>query len=570
MQKYSKLFGKTLKEAKKDMKFPSHKLLYRGGFVRELAAGRLEFLPLGFRVWSNIIKLIDEEMIKIGSQRMAIPLLQPIEFWKKTNRDQAWKGLLMTVEDSRGAEFALSATGEGVVTEMVAAEQPSYKDLPIIIHQTIAKFRDETRARGGLLRAREFEMKDAYSYHVDEEDFMKTYQDFHQAYSTICKRLQLPFYAVIADNGALGGDYSHEFQVPCETGEDQIVKCSKCEYAANVEMAKFKRLEVNKEEEVKKMQIDDQKWEDAQSIQDMVDCYKRPANNMIKTVVFKRPDGGLVLGVVTGDLGVNSNKLAKAVGESALEKAEKADLDSIGAIGGAVHAWGYEEYADKVTFVVDESIVKAKNLYGGYKTKTTDPHFVNYGRDFKHKIEADIAEPADGATCSECGGSLQLIRTIEFGHIFKYDHFYTEHHNGFFTDKEGNKKLMYSGAYGIGIGRTIATTVEIHHDEKGIIWPKSIAPYQVHFVTLAEENNKQAEEVINEIEKLGLEVLWDERDTTAGEKFADADLIGIPIRVVLSKRSLEAGGFEVKVRSEKDSKVVSKADLLKFIKKFYA
>ncbi|NCT55396.1 proline--tRNA ligase [bacterium] len=570
MQKYSKLFGKTRREAKKDMKFASHKLLYRAGFIRELAAGRLEFLPLGYRVWSNIIKLIDSEMTAIGSQRMAIPLLQPIEFWKKTNRDEAWKGLLMTVEDSKGAEFALSATGEAVVTEMVGAEQPSYKDLPIIIHQTIAKFRDEKRPRGGLLRAREFVMKDAYSYHADEKDFMKTYQDFYEAYSSICKRLELPFYAVIADNGALGGDYSHEFQIPSKSGEDRIVKCTKCDYAANIEMAEFVKEEINKNEEIKELEITDQKWEEAQSIKQMTEFYKRPESNMIKTVAFKRKDGRLVLAVLTGNLEVNSSKLAKAVGESELEKAEKKDLDNIGAIAGALHAWGYEEHADKITYVVDESIVKSKNLYGGNKTKTTDPKFVNYGRDFKHKIEADIADPGEGSICTKCGGKLSLIKSIELGHIFKYDHFYTEKHNGYFVNKEGNKKLMFSGAYGIGIGRTLATTVEIHNDEMGIIWPKSITPFHIHFVTLAEDNNKQAGEVIKKIENEGFEVLWDERDTGAGEKFADADLIGLPIRVVLSKRSLEAGGYEVKLRSEKESKILKEEDLIEFIKAFYS
>nr|MBP9690881.1 proline--tRNA ligase [Candidatus Woesebacteria bacterium] len=388
---YSRLFGKTLREPRSDMKLASHKLLYQAGFVRELSAGRYEYLPLGFIVWQKIIAIIDEEMKAIGSQRISIPLLHPMDIWKKTNRDKAWGNLLMKLNDARDAEFALSATGEGVITEMVIAQNPSYRDLPIVLHQTINKFRDEMRVRGGLLRLREFTMKDAYSYNATEEDFMKTYEDFYKAYCIICDRLKLKYRAVIADSGALGGDYSHEFQIECEAGEDEIITCDTCDYAANIEKAEFTREKINQDEKVKEYVVVDQKWEEARSIQDMVKFYERPASNMIKTIVFKRPDGRLVLGVVTGNLDVNPTKLAHAVGENELLQAEKEDLDAIGAIAGAVHAWGYDEHKDKITFVVDASIVEARNLLGGFKTKTNDPRNVNYGRDFKHDIEADIA-----------------------------------------------------------------------------------------------------------------------------------------------------------------------------------
>lgn len=525
--------------------------------MRELSSGRYEFLPLGFKVWQKLVGLIDEEMEKIGSQRMSIPLLQPMEYWKKSNRDKAWGSSLMKIHDARGAEFALSATGEGIVTEMVSATSPSYKDLPIILHQTINKFRDEIRVRGGILRSREFTMKDAYSYHETEEDLMKTYQDFYNAYARICERLGLTYYAVEADSGALGGDYSHEFQIPCEDGEDTIAVCTKCNYSANVEKARFAREKVNENEEIKEMEVIGQDWNEARTIQQMTQFYHRPANNMIKSVAFKRSDGRLVIAVVTGDLEVSAVKLAHAVGEGELEKATDEDLALIGVLSGALHAWGYEEFKEKVVFVVDQSIIVAKNLYGGNKLQTTDPQFVNYGRDFEHEIEADIAQPYKGARCAECGGELDLIRTIEFGHIFKYDHFYTKHHDAFFIDKDGTQKLMYMGAYGIGIGRAMATVVESHHDEKGIIWPLEIAPYTVHLVGLNLDDDtikSRVGKVYQGLVSAGVEVLFDDRvEVSPGEKFADADLIGIPYRVVVSKKTGDQ--IEVKRRNQSDAKL---------------
>ncbi len=561
---YSRLFGKTIREPRSDMKLASHKLLYQAGFVSELSAGRYEYLPLGFIVWQKIINIIDEEMKAIGSQRMSIPLLHPMDIWKKTNRDKAWGNLLMKLEDARGSEFALSATGEGVITEMVNAQNPSYRDLPIVLHQTINKFRDEMRVRGGLLRLREFTMKDAYSYNASEEDFMKTYHDFYKAYGIICDRLELEYRAVIADSGALGGDYSHEFQIECEAGEDEIITCEKCDYAANIEKAEFVREKINQDEELKEMKIVDQKWEEAQSIQEMVQFYGKPANNMIKTIVYKRSDGRLVLGVVTGNLAVNPIKLAHAVGENELTQAEKKDLDSIGAIAGAVHAWGYEEHKDNITFVVDHSILEARNLFGGFKTKTNDPRHVNYGRDFKHEIEADIADPYDGAQCTKCAGNLKRTRTIEFGHIFKYDHFYTEKHDGFFTDRDGSKKLMYMGAYGIGIDRAIATIVEKHHDDKGIIWPTQVAPYLVHLIGLDLQDSvikAKVEKLYHQLLDAGIEVLYDDREEArAGEKFANADLIGNPIRLVISKRTEDK--IEWKKRNEKENELISADEVM--------
>lgn len=563
--KYSRLFGKTVRKAKSDMVKPSHQLLYRGGFIRELSSGRYEFLPLGFRVWRKVVDLVDNQMKKIGSQRFSIPILQPIEIWKKTNRDSAWGPELMRIKDRNESEFALSATGEGVVTEMVAETRPSYKDLPIVVHQFIIKLRDEMRARGGLLRTREFVMKDAYSFNRTEEEFMKTYEDFWKAYGRIAQLLGLEYYACIADSGALGGDYCHEFQVPCESGEDQIAVCKECNYAANLEKAEFERKEINNEEEVldyKTVELP----ENVKTIKDLIQHYDMPAERFIKNVVYTTKDKKFIIATVPGHLDINKIKLERVVGETELEKAEAEDLVKIGTKPGYVHSWGYEKHKDNITFVADLSIPKAKNLYGGFKTETTDPQNVNYGRDFEADIVADIADPYEGAKCKKCGGKLEIIRTIEYGHIFKYDHFYTKHHDGYFTDEDGKKKLMYMGAYGIGIGRAIAATVEIHHDQDGIIWPITIAPFQVHLITLGEEKEiiKKSERLYNKLEENNIEVIWDKReDVSAGIKFSDSDLIGIPIRIVVSKRSFENGGYEIKRRDKSNSDIISEENALK-------
>lgn len=564
MQKYSKLFGKTVREARTGMQAASHKLLYRAGFIRELSAGRYELLPLGFKTFQKIIDLIDEEMSLIGSQRVAIPLLQPIDIWKKTNRDNVWGSELMRIKDAREAEFALSATGEGVITEMVAETNPTYKELPIVVHQFIAKFRDEKRPRSGLIRVREFVMKDAYSYNTTEEDFMQTYQDFYDSYSRICEKLGLEYYACIADSGALGGDYCHEFQIPCEAGEDYIVLCDKCKYAANTEKAEFKREISNPDEELKPYE-EVPLPEKVEKIRDLVEHYKMPEDRFIKNVMYKAANGKLIIATVTGNLEVNSKKLAALVNMGELELATDEDLASIGTKTGYVHSWGYEEHKDKIIFVADESITLAKNLYGGRKTATTDPINVNYGRDFKSDLIGDIAEPSDGAICAKCGGKLKKIKTIEFGHIFKYDHFYTKHHDGYFVDKNGEKKLMYMGAYGIGIERAMAIAVESHHDEKGIIWPESIAPYDIHLITLGKSLDDEAKALIDQIEQeTNLEILWDEREEASpGEKFADADLIGIPLRLVLSDISKSKGGVEYKKRTSSEVEIISTEELMK-------
>ena len=557
--RYSHLFGKTTKSVSKDVKATSHRLLVQGGFIRQIAAGRYAFLPLGYRVWEKIMNIIEKEMAAIGSQRMSTPILHPIEIWQATNRDTAFGDEMYLVEDHHGSTFAIGATAEGLMTELVKSFQPSYKDLPYYIHQFAGKFRDEKRPRGGLLRVREFVMKDAYSFDKSEKDLKITYQKFYEAYLKIAEQLGLKVSPVLAHSGAIGGDYNHEFIVESEMGEGEAFLCDKCDYAAHKERAEFTREEVNRDEVVKDMEIVPLEWEKATTIKSMVAHYGKPANNMIKTVVFKSTDGRLVLGVMTGDLEVSEVKLAKAVGESHLEKATSKDLDSIGAIAGAVHAWGYEDHKDRITFVADYSIVKAKNLIGGFKTQDTDPINVNYGRDFKADVESDISEAYEGSKCPNCkAGTLKKIRGIEWGHCFKLDQFYSKPHNACFTDKDGTDKPFWMGSYGIGLGRSISTIVEMHNDKNGIVWPETVSPFQVHLQGLNLDDKsvkKKAEETYQVLLKEGIEVLYDDRENvSAGEKFADADLIGIPWRVVISQKT--GPQLEMKRRNEVKAKMV--------------
>ena len=561
--RYSKLFGKTVRDAPSEAISISHKLLYKAGYIRELTAGRYEILPLGFRVMEKIVRIIEEEMQKVGSQRVATPFLHPKEIWQKTGRDEVWGKDLLTVKDQRNEqEFTLSATGEGLFTEMVKNFVPSYKDLPILIHQFTQKFRNEKRPRGALLRLREFVMKDAYSFDADEESFKKTYWNFYNSYLAIAKRFDLDVLPVEADNGALGGDYSHEFMVEADFGEDKIVRCESCDYSANVEKAEFVRQPSTEREEIKDFETVDLPPEVA-TIKELVAHYKMPADRFIKNVVYKTSSGKIIIATLTGDLEVNEKKLQRALKiADDLETATKEDLASFGAKTGFVHSWGYTD--KRITYVVDESIVKSRNLYGGYKMETTDPINVNYPRDFKADTVADLASAPDGALCARCQkGKLNLTRAIEFGHVFSYGTFYSKPHEGYFIDRDGSRKLLLMGAYGIGVERTMAIIVETHFDGQGIIWPEVVAPYKYHLIEIKKEKGERrtrGEEVYKKLTEAGQDVLWDDREeVSTGQKFADADLIGCPIRLVVSEKT--GGKIEYKKRNSQDVKLISLSEL---------
>ncbi len=554
MQRYSKLFGRTVREAPTEAVAASHKLLHQAGFVRESTAGRYYFLPLGRRVEQKIVGIIREEMNKAGAQELITPVLHPLELWKETNRTTSVGFELMIIEDRRGASFVLGGTAEEMIIDVVRKFQISYKDLPFNVYQFSSKFRDELRARGGLLRVREFIMKDAYSFDVDEKSFRREYKNMWGTYEQIFDRLGLQAIPVEADNGYIGGDYSHEFVVESQAGESRYFISDDGSYAAHEDVARCKREEVNRHEKEKPLEIIKQpEW--VQTMEDNEKHYGLPRSRFLKNVVYKnRANGEIIIVVVRGDLEVNKTKLEKvlkATGE--LEDATSEDLKLLGTKTGYVHSWGHKG----ARYIGDISLTSVKNFIGGQKEEKTDSVNVNYGRDFTCEMLLDIALAKDGFFTEDGKQRLHEKKGIEVGNIFQLGYHYTSlMDNAVFTDADGEKKKFYMGCYGIGVGRTLATIVEKYHDEKGILWPEAVAPYDVHFITLGEEHEKEAEKIIRVLEKDGKEVLWDDRDdVSAGVKFADADLIGIPVRIVLSDKSLKAGGVEVKRRGEEKGEV---------------
>ncbi len=560
----SQLFGKTAKEERKDASLTSHRLLLKAGFIRESVAGRYFFLPLGMRVHNNITDIVREEMNRAGAQEMVSPVLHPLELWQETNRDNAGNFGLMMVEDKRGAKFALGGTAEEMFVDVVRKFQISYKDLPFNIYQFSQKFRDEKRARGGLLRVREFVMKDAYSFDRDTEAFAETYARMAEAYTTIFARMGLTTKKVLADNGYIGGEYCHEYVVDCAIGEGRYLQTKDGSYCAHEDVAEIRLIPMNPDEEVRPLKtIDQPAW--VKSMEDCEKHYGEPRWRFLKNVVYKRIDtGALIIAGIRGDLEVNKTKLEKVVDAiELLEEADEEDLARLGTKPGYVHSWGHE-----ATYVADHSLKTVHNFIGGQKEETTDTIDVNYGRDFTADIEADIVLAQEGHE-SPYGKVLTEARGIEGGNIFQLGtHYSGKMHDAVYQDEDGSFKPYYMGCYGIGIGRTLATVVEIHHDARGMIWPRSIAPFDVHLVSLAREEatREEADALYRDLSSTGIEVLYDDRDLRAGEKFADSDLIGIPTRLIVSEKSNAEVGYEVVDRATGEVSRIPKAALIKTLK----
>lgn len=563
--KYSKIFGKTVREDSKDIKLTSHKLLFKAGFIRESVAGRYYFLPLGNLVRQKIIDVIRNELNQKGAQEILSPGLQPLDLWKETKRVASSNFELITVKDRRGAEFALGGTAEEMIVDLVRKFQISYKDLPFNIYQFSTKNRDEIRARGGLIRTREFTMKDGYSFHASSEDFEKEYMQMWEAYSNIFKKLGLEAVAVPADNGYFGGDYCHEFDVVCEAGESKFFASEDGKYVAHEDVAVFRIEDKNVDSDLLELQqVDAQR---GNTMIDGVAFHNMPDWQQLKDVMFTDREGKLFLAIIRGDLDVNKNKLEKLVDRiGQLEPATEEQIREVGSEPGFISPVGLE---DKLTIVADKSIRTVKNFYGGANQKFKDFLNMNIDRDFKAHIEADIALAKQGYLSLEGSKLIEKVG-IEVGNIFQLGQHYSKLMKGAnFIDESGTEKEYYMGCYGIGVERTMATIVEIHNDEKGIVWPDSIAPFLVHIVSIGKINDEaytKAQELYEMLLKNNIEVLWDEREESAGVKLSDADLIGIPYRVVVSSRSIQNGGFEVKRRSEEESKVMSMEDLIEMLK----
>ncbi|HYF97209.1 MAG TPA: proline--tRNA ligase [Patescibacteria group bacterium] len=560
--KYSKIFGKTSKTEGSDYTIDSHRLLTQAGFIRESTAGRYYLLPLGQKVHDRIVAIVRRHMDKHDAQEVTMPVLHPLELWQETNRTSTTGFELMKVRDRREAEFALGGTAEEMAVDLVRKFNISYKDLPFNIYQFSMKFRDELRARGGLLRVREFVMKDAYSFST-EGQFKKIYEDMSQAYSDIFNEIGLQTEKVKADNGYIGGEYCHEFIAESPAGESRYFVDKKTGDAAHEDVAEVSAEVKNIDESEKPME--EIEAERGKTMEDGVKFHDLPLWQQIKDVLYyDEASETYILAIIRGDFDVNETKLMHLADAWDLRPATDEEIrDDLASEPGFISPVGFPKKSKKterkIIIVADRSLRTIKNAYGGANKKNLDLMNVNIDRDFTPDIEGDIALASSSESMVEKKG-------IEVGNIFQLGYHYSDLMKGAeYTDDKGERQKYYMGCYGIGIGRTMAAVVEKYHDDKGIIWPANLAPYQVYLAAIGNDSEviKRAEEFYSNLEKAGIDVLFDDRDLRPGEKFADADLIGIPVRVVVSEKSIKAGGVEVKKRASKETEILSTNNLIK-------
>ncbi len=566
--RYSKLFGKTVREAPSDATMDSYKLLYQAGFIRESTAGRFFFLPLGIKMQQKIIKVVKEEMDKAGAQEMVSPVLHPLELWKETNRTNTAGFELMRVKDRRDAEFALGGTAEEMFVDVVRKFQISYKEMPFNIYQFSTKFRDELRARGGLLRVREFIMKDAYSFDINEEEFKKEYKNMGDTYTRIFKRLGLDTTVVESDGGYIGGDYCHEYVVNSPIGETNYLTTEDGSYNAHEEVATFDRNDINGSEEMKELQEVDAVR--GTTMDDGVKLHKMPLSHQIKDVLFVDEKGRFILAVLRGDFDANEVKLKREVGAVTLRHATEDEIrEKLHSAPGFISPVKIHEIKEKnveLIVIADTSLKTVKNAYGGANKLNRDLLNVNFERDYTPDKVGDIAMGKED--CTKDGKKLIMKKGIEVGNIFQLGYHYTKlMKNAVFKDNDGTDKPYYMGCYGIGIGRTMATIVEQYHDERGMTLPANIAPYTIHLIAIGRDAVpfEKAEKLIKLLEEKNIDVLFDDRtDVSPGAKFADADLIGCPYRLVISPKTGDK--IEMKKRTEKETQLVTQEELLDLLK----
>jgi prolyl-tRNA synthetase len=558
--RYSRAFIPTLKEAPKDATTASHALLLRAGYVRQVGAGLYEFLPLGQRVLSKIAAIVREEMDAAGAQEVLMPALLPAEYFRETGRYDLYGDVLLRLRDRKGGEYHLGPTHEEIVTDMVRREVRSYRQLPVNLYQIQTKFRDEPRPRAGLLRCREFTMKDAYSFDVDEAGALRSYAEMREAYHRIFRRLGLAYRIVEADSGAIGGKTSAEFQVLAQSGEDAIVACVACAYAANVEVAETKASPAAAAAAAPSGRAPAKvHTPGAGSIDDVVAFLARArpelgvtAARMLKSLVYVA-GRETVLVVVRGDHEVNEVKLARALGVAEVHLASAAEVER--ATGAPVGFAGPVGFPGKV--VADHAVAAVADGVTGANERDHHLVDVNLGRDFQATL-ADVRSVAAGDPCPSCGGRLETYRGIEGGHIFVLGTHYSAKMNATFLDEKGQERPIVMGCYGIGVSRLVATAIEQHHDADGIVWPMSIAPYHVLVTPLGKDAAvlDAAERLYGDLRAAGVDVLLDDRDERPGVKFKDADLLGIPLRLTVGAKGLAAGHVELKARAEKEPALV--------------
>lgn len=562
----SKLFSQTLRRAPADTESASHRLLLRAGFLRQLASGIFSYLPLAYRSMRKIEDIMRDEIDAIGGQEIEMPVIHPADIWKETGRWYQVGSEMGRFQDKSKRDMVLAMTHEEVVADLVRREVSSYRQLPMLVYQIQTKWRDDPRPRAGLIRAREFTMKDSYSLDRDEEGLDRQYRAHYQAYFNIFNRCALPSIAVDSDVGMMGGKMAHEFMYLTPIGEDTLLICGNGDYTANRQVAEFRKPMPEPEEEKPVEKVETPGTNTIESLAKLLEIPKSKTAKAIFTVATVEEDGKdaekLVFAVVRGDMDVNETKLANAVGVTDLRPAHPEEIRAIGVEPGYGSPVGVKD----AMIVVDDAIPGSPNLVAGANEEGYHFLNVNVDRDFEADLVTDIASAEEGSACPACGGPMRTERGVEIGNIFKLGTKYTEALGANFLDAEGRTKPVIMGSYGIGVGRLLACAAEEHHDDDGLTWPISIAPYQVHLVAL-ETLEEQATKLYEDLKAAGVEVLYDDRQESLGSKFKDADLIGVPIRLTLTPRSLENGGVEIKDRRTGESSVVAVEDAVDTVRK---
>ena len=552
----SQLFGRTLRETPSEAEIPSHRLLLQAGMIRRLIVGMYSYLPLAQRALRKIENILREEMDAIGGQEIDMPLVQPAGLWQETGRWEMLVGKeLAGFEDRFGRKLVLAMTHEEAVTDLVRNQTNSYRQLPLMLYQIKLKFRDEPRPRAGLIRVREFAMKDAYSFHADEADLDRYYAQMHQIYLNIFHRLGIDVVVAESDPGIIGGSEAHEFMLITDSGEDKIILCNGCNYRANAEVAVMQKPQIDNGELEPTEEID---TPGQTTIEDVANYLSVEKKQTLKAV-FYSTDESFIFAAIRGDIEVNETKLKNAVGATDLWFSTDEELQRYGLVA------GYASPIDVkgVKVVVDDSVASTTNLVAGANKPGYHLKNMNFPRDFKADIVTDISMAREGMSCVHCGGKLTEKRGIEVGNIFKLGTKYSETMNATYLSQKGRPELLFMGCYGIGLGRLLASIVETNHDKDGIIWPPTVAPYQIHlmYIGKGDEVRQRTESLYTHLRAQGYEVLYDDRQESPGVKFKEADLLGMPVRFTISQRTLETNSVEVKHRTEQEKDLVKLDEL---------
>ena len=558
----SRLYAPTLRQTPAEAEVVSHQLMLRAGMIRKAAGGFYSYLPLAWRVLRKIEEIIREEMDAAGGQELAMPIVQPAELWQETGRWDVYGEEMFRLQDRHQRQFCLGPTHEEMITSLVRNEVRSYKQLPLLLYQIQNKYRDEIRPRFGLMRGREFIMKDLYSFDKDEAGLDESYKKMYDAYEKIFTRCGLQFRPVEADNGAIGGGQSHEFTVLAEAGESEIVYCQSCAYAASNEKAELLPLAAAAETE---LPLEKKATPGSDTIESVAKSLNVPMNKTIKAVAFQNEKDELILAFVRGDHEVNDLKLQNAAGALSLHMADKGAILAAGGVPGFLSPIGLNK---GTKIFVDTTVQGMYNAVAG--ANETDFHYINVNpkRDFIACQITDLRLVQAGDPCPHCGKPLLLTRGIEAGQVFKLGTKYSQALQASFLDENGKEKPFVMGCYGIGVSRTMAAAIEQNNDEHGIIWPRAIAPYEVIIVPVNikdEQQSNLAETIYRDLKEHGVDVILDDRKERAGVKFKDADLIGYPLRITIGPKAAENGSIEVKKRGTGETTIVAKDSCLQYV-----